>query len=100
MPSKKSNPQLPFFPPEELASAEAVPLASKARKRTAAKKDAPDVKDLILEALVAAGGVSYLVQQAHEVPVTFLGLVAKVLPHQAKEVPEGDDGVTVNIKRF
>jgi hypothetical protein len=98
MPSKKSDSEPSLFPVD--ASAEVVPLVPKVRKRVAAKKSSPDIKDMILDALVAAGGVAYLEQQAHAIPVTFLGLVAKVLPHQAKDLPEADDGVTVNIKRF
>ncbi|MBV8633720.1 MAG: hypothetical protein JO002_04460 [Burkholderiaceae bacterium] len=99
MPGKKPTPDL-FSPVDAEASADVLPLVPKVKKRAAPKKAAPDIKDMILEALVAAGGVSYLVEQAHEIPVTFLGLVAKVLPHQVKDAPEADDGVTVNIKRF
>ena len=41
-----------------------------------------ELKEMILEALDKAGGVEYLVKQADEKPVAFLGLVGKVLPLQ------------------
>jgi hypothetical protein len=98
MQDKPSESELPPFVVE--ASADVLPLIPRAPKRAETKQAGPDIKDMVLDALVAAGGVAYLEQQAHEIPVTFLGLVAKVLPHQAKDASETDDGVTVNIRRF
>ncbi len=40
------------------------------------------LKDMILAALDKAGGVEYLVEQAHANPAPFLTLVGKVLPMQ------------------
>ena len=39
-----------------------------------------DLKDMILGALAAEGGQSYLERQARENPVAFLTLVGKILP--------------------
>ena len=39
-----------------------------------------DLKAMILGALDKKGGIKYLVEQAGENPVAFLGLVGKVLP--------------------
>jgi len=59
-----------------------------------------ELKDMILCALDDAGGVGYLVNQAHEKPAAFLALVGKVLPLQVKGELEHSGGITVNIKHF
>ena len=41
-----------------------------------------DIKAMIVEALSAVGGVTYLKAQAAENPTAFLGLVGKVLPKE------------------
>ena len=56
--------------------------AGKGRPKGAANKMTRELKEMILEALEKAGGVEYLVRQADEKPVAFLGLVGKVLPLQ------------------
>ena len=56
--------------------------AGKGRPKGAANKMTRELKEMILEALEKAGGVEYLVRQADEKPVAFLGLVSKVLPLQ------------------
>ena len=48
--------------------------------KKAAKPERPQIKDMVLSALEAAGGVDYLVRQAEEDPARFMTLVAKVLP--------------------
>jgi hypothetical protein len=48
-----------------------------------------DVKGMILNALSAAGGERYLLQQARRNPTAFLQLVAKVLPHTITGVNDG-----------
>jgi hypothetical protein len=45
-------------------------------------KDNRDIKNMIVAALAGAGGVNYLIRQAEQNPVAFLGLVGKVLPLQ------------------
>lgn len=50
-----------------------------------------EVQRMIYDALVAAGGVEYLVRQAEENPKAFLALIAKLIPTQvggAEEEPE------------
>lgn len=63
-------------------------------------KTTKELKDMILEALSESGGVSYLVQQAHEKPAAFMALVGKVLPLQVKGELEHTGGITVQIKHF
>ena len=41
-----------------------------------------DVKGMILQALDKAGGVDYLLTQAHDNPSAFMTLVGKVLPKE------------------
>lgn len=43
------------------------------------------LKDIILQALSNAGGVTYLEQQAKDNPNAFLSLVGRVLPLQVKD---------------
>lgn len=50
------------------------------RKKGTPNKLTADVKGMVLEALGKAGGVQYLLTQAHDNPNAFLTLVGKVLP--------------------
>lgn len=50
------------------------------RKKGTPNKISADLKAMILGALDKKGGERYLVEQAGENPVAFLGLVGKVLP--------------------
>jgi hypothetical protein len=54
-----------------------------------------DIKEMVVQALSEAGGVSYLVQCAHKQPVAFLGLVGRVLPLQLAGT--GADGAPIPI---
>jgi len=50
------------------------------------------LKEMILEALDGAGGVSYLQQQAEKSPGAFLTLVGKILPKDVRaEVKPGEN---------
>lgn len=51
------------------------------------------LKDMILQALDDAGGVSYLVEQARENPTAFMALLGKVLPMQVT----GSNGGPIQI---
>lgn len=68
--------------------------SNKKRKKAGGRqKGTPNVmtrelKSMILEALDGAGGVEYLIEQAHAKPAAFLTLVGKVLPLQVT----GKDG--------
>lgn len=60
------------------------------------------LREMILEALDTAGGVSYLVDKAETHPQAFMGLIGKVLPTQVT----GEDGgpvqissISINLKR-
>jgi hypothetical protein len=45
-------------------------------------KATADIKEMINNALHLAGGEDYLVRQADENPVAFMGLIGKILPKQ------------------
>ena len=50
--------------------------------RSTPNKIGASIKTMVERALSKAGGVDYLVQQAKENPVAFMGLVGRVLPLQ------------------
>lgn len=56
------------------------PNAGKGRKKGVPNKVTGQLKEMILQALDQAGGVDYLLSQAHSNPNAFLTLVGKVLP--------------------
>jgi hypothetical protein len=57
-----------------------------------------DLKSMILGALDQAGGVAYLVGQAHEKPAAFMALVGKVLPMQVTGADGNDLKLNVTVK--
>lgn len=61
------------------------PNAGKGRKAGVPNKVTGALKDMILQALSNAGGVSYLQKQAVKNPNAFLALVGRVLPLQVKD---------------
>lgn len=56
------------------------------------------LKDMILQALDAAGGVDYLKKQAEENPGAFLALIGKVLPLQL--TGENNEPIQINVVNF
>jgi len=52
------------------------------RKKGSTNKATADIKAMISNALTLAGGESYLLRQADENPVAFMGLIGKILPKQ------------------
>ena len=58
------------------------PAAGKGRPKGARNKMTRALKDMILQALNAAGGERYLAAQAHKNPAAFMALLGKVLPLQ------------------
>lgn len=58
------------------------PNAGKGRVKGVPNKVTGEVKQMILDALDGAGGVEYLIEQAHAKPAAFLTLVGKVMPMQ------------------
>ena len=71
------------------------PAAGKGRPRGARNKITADVKAMILGALSAKGGQSYLEQQAEQNPVAFMALLGKVLPMQIAGDPAGPLQITL-----
>lgn len=60
------------------------PAAGIGRKKGVPNKVTSDLRQMILGALEDAGGQSYLLEQAHENPNTFMSLVGKCLPKEVK----------------
>ena len=52
------------------------------RKKGTPNRVTGDLKDMILESLMQAGGIEYLKTRAIETPGPYLALVGKVLPMQ------------------
>ena len=55
------------------------------------------IKQMIINALEGAGGVKYLVEQAHKNPAAFMQLVGKVIPLQVDATHAGSGNATINI---
>lgn len=71
--------------------------AGKGRPKGVPNKTTAAIKDMIVQALDKKGGVDYLVTQADENPVAFMGLVGKVLPMQV--TGEGGGALIVEIRK-
>jgi len=69
---------------------------SSGRKKGVVNKTTADIKAMINNALTLAGGETYLLRQANENPVAFMGLIGKILP---KEVAAEISG-SINISRI
>jgi hypothetical protein len=67
----------------------------KGRKKGVPNKSTTQVKELVLSALEAVGGIEYLKQQAHDNPTSFLTLVGKVIPTQLQH--EGNIAQPMNV---
>ena len=74
-------------------SSKTPPRAGAGRVKGTPNKVTGEVKQMILDALAAAGGVKYLTKQATVNPKAFLTLVGKVLPLQLT----GEGGGPVQI---
>jgi hypothetical protein len=59
----------------------------------------PDLRNLTLRALMAAGGVEYLTAQAHANPGPFLGLLGKVMPRESHVELSGELKVRAEVRR-
>ena len=55
---------------------------SSGRKKGVVNKTTADIKTMINNALHKAGGEDYLLRQADENPVAFMGLIGKIIPKQ------------------
>ena len=72
--------------------------AGPGRHKGIPNKQTTQLKEMILAALDASGGVDYLTKQAEENPGPFMALVGKVLPLQVAGA--GDDGQHVVEVRY
>jgi hypothetical protein len=63
------------------------------RKPGVPNKFGSDIKEMVVAALAGAGGVNYLVRQAEQNPVAFMGLVGRVLPLQVT----GENGAPIAV---
>lgn len=80
-----------------------VPKKSRPQPKGGSRKGVPnkvtaDIKSMVLRALDGAGGVDYLISQAHDKPAAFLALVGKVLPLQV--TGENGGALTIVVKRL
>jgi hypothetical protein len=64
-------------------------LAKGGRRKGIPNKNTKALKDMILGALEKSGGEQYLLTQAHDNPVAFMGLIAKVLPKEINAEVKG-----------
>lgn len=64
------------------------PTNNRGRPKGSPNKITADIRGMIIKALKLKGGVRYLVKQADDNPIAFMGLIGKILP---KEItgPEG-----------
>lgn len=72
---------------------------SPGRPKGVPNKMTTEVKQMILEALDQAGGVSYLVEKADSHPQAFLSLLGKVLPLQVNGSGENGELVIQQVVR-
>ena len=72
------------------------------RKKGVTNKTTALLKDAVLQAAELAGDkkgmVGYLTQQAQDNPTAFLSLLGKVLSIQAKDTPNEEKPITINIR--
>ncbi len=66
------------------------------RPKGSVNKITADVRKMIINALKRKGGVEYLVKQADENPVAFMGLIGKIIP---KEIT-GPGGGPIQMSAF
>lgn len=68
------------------------------RQKGTPNKLTASVKDMVIGALDAVGGQSYLVRQAEENPKAFLTLVGKVMPIQVVGGDNGEPPLSITIR--
>ena len=62
--------------------------------------DAIKLRNMIIESFSddRVGGIEYLVKQAHENPVAYMGLIGKVLPKEVNLGGQEDNPVTYTLR--
>lgn len=68
------------------------------RKEGVPNKITGDIRAMIKEALSEAGGTKYLLAQAHDNPVAFMGLIGKIIPKEVEAHISGNlSGINVSF---
>jgi hypothetical protein len=60
------------------------------RKEGVPNKINGEIRDMIRSALEEAGGTKYLLAQAHDNPVAFMGLIGKIIPKEVEAHVTGE----------
>lgn len=68
------------------------------KPKGATNKMTRELKEMILQALDGAGGVSYLIEKAETHPAPFLALVGKVLPMTVAGDPENPLKASITVE--
>jgi len=76
--------------------------SAKKKPRGASRKGKPnkataEIKSMIEGALNDAGGQKYLLQQAQENPVAFMGLIGKILPKDINHGGQAGNPMTIKL---
>ena len=58
------------------------------------------MREILHEAFEEAGGVAYLVKQAHEQPRAFMALLGKLIPQEIRAEIEGSDLPQVIVRNY
>ena len=58
------------------------------------------MREILHEAFEEAGGVAYLVKQAHEQPRAFMALLGKLIPQEIRAEVEGSDLPLVVVRNY
>lgn len=72
-----------------MSNAQNLPKKGPGRPKGSANKITKDIRLAISQAFDQAGGVDYLVQQAHVNPQAFMTLIGKIVPAEVKAQVEG-----------
>lgn len=68
------------------------------RKKGSSNKNTKEIKEMIHIALMKAGGVEYLIGQAHTNPTAFMGLVKAILPKDVILGGQEQSPLTITIR--
>lgn len=75
---------------DQALDGELIPAKRRRGRKPGVKNKYPrELREMIRQALDEAGGVQYLVRQAHENPVAFMALLAKSMPRDTPTISTG-----------